>query len=87
MLTDTVADSEFAKLRVTGAQVERDGDRLRVLAVPYVKPEDAGRGEYETLDPVPAMDFSVSIRPKPTSSRRSCRTQSRTKMPDIAILR
>ncbi|GAA0464228.1 hypothetical protein GCM10008985_21370 [Halococcus dombrowskii] len=57
VLTDTVADSEFAKLRVTGAQVERDGDRLRVLAVPYVKPEDAGRGEYETLDPVPAMDF------------------------------
>jgi hypothetical protein len=57
VLTDTAADSEFEKLRVTGAQVERDGDRLRVLAEPYVKPEDAGRGEYETLDPVPAMDF------------------------------
>ncbi|WP_435077774.1 Eco57I restriction-modification methylase domain-containing protein [Halococcus sp. AFM35] len=62
VLTDTAADSEFEKLRVTGAQVERDGDRLRVLAVPYVKPENPeeyetnGRG-YATLDPVPAMEF------------------------------
>jgi hypothetical protein len=64
MLTDTAADSEFAKLRVTGAQIERDGDRLRVLAVPYVKPTDEDAEEYETnsrgyatLDPVPAMEF------------------------------
>ena len=57
VLTDTESDSEFEKLRVTAAKVERDGDRLQVLAVPYVKPEGAGRGEYETLDPVPAMEF------------------------------
>jgi hypothetical protein len=62
VLTDTAADSEFETLRVTGAQVERDGDRLRVLAVPYVKPDDPeayetnGRG-YATLEPVPAMEF------------------------------
>ncbi|EMA52027.1 putative restriction/modification enzyme [Halococcus morrhuae DSM 1307] len=62
VLTDTAADSEFAKLRVTGAQIERDGDRLRVLAVPYVKPENPDEYEtnshgYATLDPVPAMEF------------------------------
>ncbi|WP_273836513.1 TaqI-like C-terminal specificity domain-containing protein [Halococcus sp. PRR34] len=62
VLTDTEADSEFEKLRVTGAQIERDGDRLRVLAEPYVKPTDPdeydtnSRG-YATLDPVPAMEF------------------------------
>jgi type I restriction-modification system DNA methylase subunit len=62
VLTDTAADSEFETLRVTGAQVERDGDRLRVLAEPYVKPTDPeaydtnSRG-YATLEPVPAMEF------------------------------
>jgi hypothetical protein len=56
-LSTTEADSGFEKLRVTAARIERDSERLRVLAIPYVKPEDAGRGEYETLDPVPAMDF------------------------------
>src|SRR5699024_10642625 len=62
VLTDTEADSEFEKLRVTGAQIERDGDRLRVLAEPYVKPEnpeeyDTNSRGYATLDPVPAMEF------------------------------
>jgi type I restriction-modification system DNA methylase subunit len=62
VLTDTEADSEFEKLRVTAAQVERDGDRLRVLAVPYVKPTDEAAYEtnsrgYATLEPVPAMEF------------------------------
>ena len=38
------------------------GDRLRVLAVPYVKPENPDEYEtnsrgYATLDPVPAMEF------------------------------
>ncbi|EMA53191.1 Eco57I restriction-modification methylase domain-containing protein [Halococcus salifodinae] len=62
VLTDTEADSEFEKLRVTGAQIEQDGDRLRVLAEPYVKPTDPDEYEtnsrgYATLDPVPAMEF------------------------------
>ena len=62
VLADTEADSEFEKLRVTGAQIERDGDRLRVLAEPYVKPEnpeeyDTNSRGYATLDPVPAMEF------------------------------
>ena len=56
-LSTTKADSGFEKLRVTAARLERDSERLRVLAIPYVKPKDAGRGEYETLDPAPAMDF------------------------------
>nr|WP_049996424.1 N-6 DNA methylase [Halococcus sediminicola] len=62
VLTDTQADSEFATLRVTAARIERDGDHLRVLAVPYVKPENPDEYEtnsrgYATLDPVPAMEF------------------------------
>jgi hypothetical protein len=62
VLTDTEADSEFAKMRVTGARVERDGGVVCVLAVPYVKPADEAAYEtdsrgYATLAPVPAMEF------------------------------
>lgn len=64
LLTKTESDaSDYEKLRVTEAYVERDGSDVTVFAVPYVKPvaeeehETNSRG-YATLDPIPAMKFS-----------------------------
>ena len=64
LLTQTESDnSDFEKLRITKARIERDGSDVTVFAVPYVKPvaeeeyETNSRG-YATLGPIPAMHFS-----------------------------
>jgi hypothetical protein len=62
VLTQTGSETDFETLRVTGAEVERDGDLIRVAAIPYVKPADTDAYEtnsrgYATLDPVAAMTF------------------------------
>jgi hypothetical protein len=55
---------EFEKLRVTEAKVEREGDKMIIYAVPYVKPKEEVLDQYDTnsrgyasLNSVPAMVF------------------------------
>ena len=55
--------SNYEKLRITEARVERDGSDMTVFAVPYVKPVadeeyETNSREYATLDSIPAMRFS-----------------------------
>ncbi|PSQ30794.1 restriction endonuclease, partial [Halobacteriales archaeon SW_6_65_46] len=65
LLTDGMADIEqFETVRATEATVEREGSTVTVSLVPYVKPVERERDEYETnsrdyatLDSVPAMEF------------------------------
>ncbi|KAB7516787.1 Eco57I restriction-modification methylase domain-containing protein [Halosegnis rubeus] len=65
VLTKGMGDVEqYETVRATEATVERTGNRVTVSLVPYVKPIESERDEYETnthdyatLDPVPAMEF------------------------------
>ena len=65
MLTATESGTDrFETIRATDVDIERDGDRLTLSLVPYVKPAESVREEYETnshdyatLDPIPAMVF------------------------------
>jgi len=65
LLTKGMGDVEqYETVRATEATVERTGNRVTVSLVPYVKPIESERDEYETnthgytsLDPVPAMEF------------------------------
>jgi hypothetical protein len=65
ILNESVGTSDkFETLRVTGAEVHQDGNTVTVLAVPYVKPKESVREEYDTnsrdyatLEPEPAMVF------------------------------
>jgi hypothetical protein len=65
LLTATASGTDrFETIRVTDVEIERDGDRLTLSPVPYVKPVESVREEYETnshgyatLDPIPAMVF------------------------------
>jgi len=64
LLTQTTADTDrYEKLRIDSVEIDRDGDNLTVSIVPYVKPVEAVREEYDTkrnyatLDPISAMKF------------------------------
>jgi hypothetical protein len=65
LLTATASGTDrFETIRVTDVEIERDGDRLTLSPVPYVKPVESVREEYETnshgyatLDSIPAMVF------------------------------
>jgi len=65
LLTETTDDIDrYEKLRIDGVAIERVGTDLTLSAVPYVKPVESVREEYDTnsrdyatLDPVPAMKF------------------------------
>jgi len=65
LLTATESGTDrFETIRATDVEIARDGDRLTLSLVPYVKPTESVRDEYETnshdyatLDPIPAMVF------------------------------
>ncbi|AWB27713.1 Eco57I restriction-modification methylase domain-containing protein [Halococcoides cellulosivorans] len=55
---------EFETLRISGVEIQEEGDILTVFAIPYVKPVESVRDEYDTnnrgyatLNPEPAMVF------------------------------
>jgi hypothetical protein len=56
--------NRYEKLRIDSVELHREGDELTLSVVPYVKPVESLRDEYETnshgyttLDPIPAMEF------------------------------
>jgi type I restriction-modification system DNA methylase subunit len=65
ILNESVRTSDkFETLRITGAEVRQEGNTVTILAVPYVKPKESVRDEYDTnsrdyatLEPEPAMVF------------------------------
>jgi type I restriction-modification system DNA methylase subunit len=65
LLTATESGTDrFETIRATEVEITRDGDRLTLSPVPYVKPVESVREEYDTnshgyatLDPIPAMTF------------------------------
>jgi hypothetical protein len=65
LLTKTTADTDrYEKLRIDSVEIDRDDNDLTLSIVPYVKPVEDVREEYDTnsrdyatLDPIPAMEF------------------------------
>lgn len=65
LLTQTTADAgRYEKLRIDSVEIDRDDNDLTLSIVPYVKPAEDVRGEYDTnsrdyttLGLIPAMKF------------------------------
>jgi type I restriction-modification system DNA methylase subunit len=65
ILNESVGTTDkFETLRITDAEVRQDGSVVTIFVVPYVKPTESVRDEYETnsrdyatLEPEPAMMF------------------------------
>lgn len=65
ILTETEESTDdFETLRVTSVKIQSDSDSITIQAIPYVKPKESVKDEYElnsrdyaTLDPIPAMTF------------------------------
>jgi hypothetical protein len=55
---DMAEIDEFENVQAREAYVEREGNHVTVFLAPYVKQTGNEDGEYETLDPIPAMQFT-----------------------------